>query len=740
MKRRGPGCRASLASAAVVLATLGPAGALAQAETEVTDPPPGDPMAAPEGDVRPPIAAKRPVKLEKHGHVRLDDYYWLRERENPEVRAYLERENAYTEAVMAHTGALRETLFEEIKGRIKETDSSVPYRKNGWFYYRRFEAGDEYPVYARKAGSPDAPERVILDANERAEGHEFHAVRGLEPSHGGGILAFAEDTVGRRIYTIRFRDLESGEPLADEIPGVTGNLAWANDDRTLFYARQDPVTLRSHQIWKHVLGTDAAEDELVYEEADSTFSTHVFKTKSEAYIMIASWQTLSSEYRYLPADRPEEEFRLFLPRERDHEYSVDHLDGHFYVVTNWEARNFRLVRTPVGRTGRESWEELIPGREDVLLEGIEMFRDHLVATERSEGLRRLRVRRWADGTEHYVEFPEPAYVLYPENNAELDSRLLRFGYTSLTTPTSVYDYDMETRERTLLKRDEVLGGFDPADYVTERVWAEARDGERVPISLVHRKGMRKPAGNPLLLYGYGSYGATIDPAFSSPRLSLLDRGFIFAIAHVRGGQMLGRRWYEEGKLLHKRNTFTDFIDAAEHLVRAGYTSGERLYAMGGSAGGLLMGTVLNLRPDLFHGAIAKVPFVDVLTTMLDVSIPLTTSEYDEWGDPNVKEYYDYILSYSPYDNVEARPYPHLLVTTGLHDSQVQYWEPAKWVAKLRALKTDESRLLLKTEMEAGHGGPSGRYRGYREVAFDWAFLLDLAGAADVAPVGAGEAP
>ncbi|MFQ5679593.1 MAG: S9 family peptidase [Gemmatimonadota bacterium] len=680
-----------------------------------------------EREPRAPRAARRPVKLEAHGHIRVDDYYWLRERENPEVLAYLEAENAYTDAVMAPTRALREKLFQEIKGRIKQADMSVPYRKKGYYYYSRFEEGKEYAVYARRRGSTEAPEEVMLDGNRRAEGHDFFAVRGVEVSPDNRTLAFAEDTVGRRIYTLRFRDLETGELLPDEIPTVTGNVAWANDGRTLFYARQDPVTLRSYQIWRHVLGEDPERDPLVYEEPDETFRCFVSKTKSDAYLMIVSTQTLATEVRYLSADDPAGEFRVLLPRKRGHEYRADHLGDHFYLRTNDGARNFRLVRVPVARPTKENWEEVIPHREDALLEGFELFREHLVAAERRDGLLRLRIRRWSDGDEHYVNFGEPAYSAFLQDNEELDTGVLRFVYTSLTTPRSVYDYDMESREKTLLKREEVLGGFDPADYVTERLRARARGGAAVPISLVYRRGARREGGNPLLLVGYGSYGFSLDAAFASPRLSLLDRGFVYAIAHVRGGEELGRRWYEEGKLLKKKNTFTDFIDVAEHLVQEGYTRPEKLYAMGGSAGGLLMGTVANLRPDLFHGIVAHVPFVDVVTTMLDESIPLTTNEYDEWGDPNDEEYYRYILSYSPYDNVTVRAYPHLLVTTGLHDSQVQYWEPAKWVAKLRSLKTDDHRLLLKTTMEAGHGGPSGRYRRYRETAFDYAFLLDLEG-------------
>jgi oligopeptidase B len=674
----------------------------------------------------PPVAKQVHVALEQHGVVRVDPYYWMNDRDDPDVVAYLEAENAYTEASMAHTKALQEVLFDEIKGRIQQTDMSVPYLRDGYYYYTRYEEGEAYPIYARKQGSLEAPEQVMLDVNRLAEGHAFYHVR-WDVSPGQDLLAYAADTLGRRLYTLRFKNLATGEDLPDVIPNVTGNVAWANDNRTLFYTRQDPQTLRWHRVYRHTLGTDAATDVLVYDEADETFSTYVLKTKSKQYLMIASFQTLSSEYRYLDADAPDGAFQVFEPRARGHEYQVDHYGDTFYIRTNDQAKNFRLMEAPVAATGRAHWTEVIPHREDVLLEGFELFRDHLVLQERKSGLTQLRIRPWSGAEEHYIDFGEPAYQAYIGTNPELDTQVLRYNYTSLTTPGSVYDYDMETREKVLLKREEVLGGFDPGDYVTERMYATAEDGAQVPISLVRRKDLPRDAAHPLLLYGYGSYGASMDASFSSPRLSLIDRGFIYAIAHVRGGEELGRAWYEDGKLLKKKNTFTDFIACAEHLVAEGYTVPDRLFAMGGSAGGLLMGAVVNLRPELFEGIVAQVPFVDVVTTMLDDSIPLTTSEYDEWGDPNDKEYFDYIRSYSPYDNVEAKAYPHLLVTTGLHDSQVQYWEPAKWVAKLRATKTDTNRLLLKTNMDAGHGGASGRYERYKEVAFEYAFLLDLAG-------------
>ena len=675
----------------------------------------------------PPQAKVLPTTLEKHGHQRIDNYYWLNKRDNPEVLAYLTAENEYAKAAMAHREGLEEALFEEIRGRIKQTDLSVPYKLDDYFYYTRFEEGKEYPLYCRKLRTLEADEELMLDVNVVAEGHEYCSVGGLAISFGQGILAYAVDTQGRRIYTIRFKDLGSGELLADMIPEVTGNLAWANDDRTLFYSKQDPATLRSFQIYRHSLGTEGGQDELVYEETDETFSTSVLKTKSKRYLMITSHQTVSTEYRYLDANDPLGEFQVLVPRERDHEYEVDHYEDAFYIRTNFRAKNFRLMTTTVGKPGKEHWQEMIPHREDVLLESFELFQDYLVVEERKRGLIQLRVLPWKGGDEHYLDFGEPTYFASLGENPEFNTPLLRFVYTSMTTPNSVFDYNMATREKTLLKQEEVLGGFDTTHYQTERLWASARDGMQVPISLVYRKGLEKNGKNPLLLYGYGAYGASMDASFSSSRISLLDRGFVFAIAHVRGGEELGREWYERGKLLNKKNTFADFIDCAEYLLREGYTNQERLFAMGGSAGGLLMGAVVNMRPDLFKGVVAQVPFVDVVTTMLDSNIPLTTGEYDEWGDPNQSDYYQYILSYSPHDNVQAKAYPHLLVTAGLHDSQVQYWEPAKWVAKLRAIKTDENLVLLKTTMEAGHGGLSGRFRRFKELAFIYAFLLDLAG-------------
>ncbi len=674
-----------------------------------------------------PVAKIIPKELVNHGVTRIDNYYWLNERENLDVIAYLEAENRYTESVMAHAKQFENALFEEIRGRIKESDVSVPYKEDDYFYYTRYEEGQEYPVYARRMHSMENPEEVMLDVNELAEGYGYFAVRERSVSSKQNILAFAADTTGRRIFTIRFKNLDTGEELPDVMHNATSNITWANDNKTLYYTRQDPTTLRWYAIYRHVLGTDPTEDELVYEEKDEEFSCFVFKTKSKAYVMIGSSQTLSTEYRYLDANDPMGEFTVVHSREQDHKYYVDHFEDKFLIRTNLDAQNFRLMETLVNDTRVDAWQEVIPHRVDVLLQGIEVFEHHLVVSERRDGLTQLRVIPWDGSEEHYLDFGEPAYRAGFDQNVDLNSTVLRYSYSSMTTPNSVYDYDLNTRHKELLKEDEVLGGFDSENYETDRIYATAEDGVRVPISIVYRKGMQRDGSNPLLLYGYGSYGATIDASFSSARLSLIDRGFVYAIAHVRGGQVMGRWWYEDGKLLKKTNTFTDFIAAGEHLIQAGYANNDRLFAMGGSAGGLLMGAVVNMAPELFHGVVAAVPFVDVVTTMLDESIPLTTSEYDEWGNPNEKKYFDYMLSYSPYDQVEAKDYPHLVVTTGLHDSQVQYWEPAKWVAKLRALKTDDNRLLLKTNMEAGHGGASGRFQRYREIAFQYAFLLDLAG-------------
>ncbi len=677
--------------------------------------------------LQPPVAKVVPKKLVIHNHTRTDNYYWLKERDNPEVVKYLEAENSYTSAVMAHTQPLQDALFKEFKARIKQTDMSVPYKRDGYFYYTRTEESKQYPLYCRKKGSLDSPEEIMLDVNEVARGEKYCSVANPQVSSGQDIIAYSVDTAGRLFYTIRFRNLATAETLKDSIPNVTSNVAWANDNRTLFYAKQDPVTLRRYRIYRHVLGTDSAQDKLVYEEKDATFSSFVFKTKSKNYLIIGSSQTLSNEYRYLDANAPEGEFKVFLPRQKDHEYSIDHYGAHFYIRTNKGAKNFRLMRTPVAATSMENWQEVIPHRPDVLLEGFEVFRDYLVVVDRRTGLLKLRIRPWTGAAEHEVEFAEPAYTALPTANFDFDTSLLRFTYSSMTTPSSVFDYDMLTRKRTLLKRQEVQAGFDQNNYATERLFATAKDGKQVPISLVYnRKLFRKDGTNPLLLYGYGSYGNSLDAAFDPMRVSLLDRGFVYAIAHIRGGEEMGRQWYEDGKLMKKKNTFTDFIASAEHLVAAKYADPKRVFANGGSAGGLLMGAVANMRPDIFRGIIAAVPWVDVVTGMLDDSIPLTTLEYDEWGNPNDQAYYEYMLSYSPYDRVEKKAYPAILALTSFQDSQVQYWDPAKWVAKLRVLKTDQNPLLLKTEMKASHGGLSARDERYRDKAFEYAFILDLA--------------
>ena len=673
------------------------------------------------------MVKKIPTRLEKHGHTRVDDYYWLRQRESAEVISYLNIENERAAKEMAHTRDFEERLFEEIKGRFKQTDMSVPYKRDDYYYYTRYEQGKEYPIYARKRDSLDRPEEIMLDVNALAEGHEFFSVGGTAVSSGQDILAYAVDIEGRRIHTVHLKNLSTGEILPDVLPTVTENLAWANDNKTLFYGKQDETTLRQFQIYRHVVGTDPAMDQLVYQEDDETFVAYIFKTKSKKFLMIVSAQTISQEYRYLDADDPHGEFKIFLPREREHEYHIEHFHDRFIIRTNDHAKNFRLLSTPMEKPERKHWQEIIPHRDDVYLGDFELFKDYLVLEERTRGLTQIRIVPWSGGEDHYLQFDEPAYRASLGANLEFDTVTLRFEYTSMKTPQSIYDYNMATRQKALLKREEILGGFDPDHYMTERLFARAKDGTEIPISILYRKGMERDGRSSLLLYGYGSYGLSIDAAFASPRLTLVDRGFIFAIAHIRGGQEMGRQWYEDGKLLKKKNTFEDFIACAEFLIREKFTSTEKLFAMGRSAGGLLVGAISNMRPDLFKGIVAEVPFVDVMTTMLDASIPLTTGEYDEWGDPNQKEYYEYMLSYSPYDNVERKAYPAMLITGGLHDSQVQYWEPAKWAAKLRELKTDDNRLLLKTNMEAGHGGASGRFRRHHETAFSYVFLLALAG-------------
>ncbi len=676
--------------------------------------------------LRPPLAEKIPKKLLAHGHTRVDNYYWLKERDNPRVIEYLKEENAYKEALMKHTDSLQEKIYQEIVGRIKQVDISVPYREGGYFYYTRFEEGKEYPIFCRKKASLEEEEEILLNVHEMAEGYAYFHVAGYFLSPNNNLIAFGVDTVSRRQYKLHFKDLKKGEILPDEILNTTGEAVWANDNKTVFYVKIDD-TLRPCKVMKHILGKNPAEDEVVFEESDVTFSVDVSHSKSKKFLFIISTSTLSSEYRFLDADMAEGEFKVFHPRERELEYEVEHFQDKFLIRTNFKARNFRLMETPLTETKKENWVEVIPHREEVLLEGFEPFNDFLVLNERIKGLRKFRVISREDKSDYYLDFGEETYMAYIDKNPELDTSFLRYGYSSLTTPHSIFDFEMRKKEKKLLKQEEILGEFNPENYHAERLYAPARDGVEIPISLVYRKGLEKNGSNPLLLYGYGSYGYSSDPSFSSVRLSLLNRGFIYAIAHIRGGQELGRQWYEEGKLLKKKNTFSDFIDCAEFLIKEKFTNPEKLFAIGASAGGLLMGAVANMRPDLFRGIVASVPFVDVVTTMLDPSIPLTTSEYDEWGNPNDKTYYDYMLSYSPYDNVERKDYPAMLVTTGFHDSQVQYWEPAKWVAKLRELKTDGNVLLLHTNLEAGHSGVSGRFKRYREIALEYAFLLDLLG-------------
>jgi oligopeptidase B len=661
---------------------------------------------------------------------RTDPYYWLRDdaRTKPEVIAYLNAENAWFERYSARYKRLEDKLFAEIKGRIKEDDASPPFRHRDYYYYTRYEEGREYPIYARKRGALTAAEEVMLDGNALAQGHEFFEIEDWAVSPGQHMLAWADDTAGRRQYVVHIKNLVTGEVYADQLTAASGSMAWAADDKTLFYVVNDPVTLRSYQVKRHVLGTDPATDVLVYEEKDESFYTHIGTTGSQRFIVIHVSSTVSDEARVLPIDRPAGRFRLFAKRRRDFHYFVDHITGRWIVRTDWDAPNYRLMQVADAAIGdRTRWQPLVPHNDKVFINGFALFRNYFVTDERSGGLRRLRVMRWDGGEPFYVASDETAYAASIDVNAEQDTETLRYSYTSLTTPTTIYDVNMRTGERTLVKRQPVLGDFDPTRYATERVWVDARDGARVPVSLVYRKGFQRDGAAPMLQYGYGAYGFSMDPVFRSSVLSLLDRGFVYAIAHIRGGEEMGRAWYESGKKLHKKNTFTDFIDVTEYLVKHKYAAVDKVFAQGGSAGGLLVAAVANMRPALYRGILAAVPFVDVVTSMLDESIPLTTNEFDEWGDPRRKKFYDYMLSYSPYDNVKAQAYPAMLVETGLHDSQVQYYEPAKWVAKLRATKTDKQPLVFKINMEAGHGGKSGRFRRVREVAQEYAFMLDLVG-------------
>jgi oligopeptidase B len=679
--------------------------------------------------IQPPKAKILPKIIEKHGHARTDNYYWLNERENPEVIAYLNAENDYYQKSTAHTKDFQNSLFEEMKARIKEDDESVPYFYNGYYYITRFEKGKDYPIHSRKKGSLEAPEEIMFDCNEMAKGHAYFNLAGLSVSEDNVWASFGVDTVSRRQYTIQIKNLQTGELLPVKIENTTGGATWASDNQTLFYSRKDEQTLRPDKIYKHKLGTSPDKDKLVFFEKDETFDVSVYKSKSKKYIIINSNSTMTTEYRMVLSATPDAKFTIFQKRTRGLEYSMSHFGDHFYIVTNKDkATNFKLMKTPENATGKENWVDVIPHREEVLLEDIDIFAAYLVVTERYNGLNQIRIMPWNGQGDYYLPFDSETFTAYTTTNLDFDTEILRYAFQSLATPSSVIDFNMRTKTKTVLKEQEVVGGtFDKNNYTEERVWATAQDGTQVPISMVYRKGLQKNGKNPTLLYAYGSYGVTMDCYFSTVRLSLLDRGFIYAIAHIRGGEDLGRPWYENGKLLKKKNTFTDFIDCSKFLIEQQYTSNQHLYAEGGSAGGLLMGAIVNMAPSLYHGVIAQVPFVDVVTTMLDDSIPLTTGEYDEWGNPNVKKYYNYMLSYSPYDNVTAQAYPHVYVSTGLHDSQVQYWEPAKWVAKLRVLKTDDNQLYLDTNMDAGHGGASGRFEAIKEIAKEYSFLLDLEG-------------
>ncbi len=675
-----------------------------------------------------PQATKKSKKLVKHKDVRIDNYYWINDKENPEVIDYLNAENSYTKQVMQHTEAFQKDLFEEMKGRIKEDDTSVPYKFNGYWYITRFEKGQDYPIYSRKKESLDASEEILFNCNDMAKGFTFFNLGSISISPDNTMASFSIDTVGRRQYTIQIKNLVTGEIYSDKILNTTSSSTWANDNKTLFYCVKDEVTLRSNKIFKHKLHS-GKEDFEVYHENDDTFNTFVYKTKSKKYIIIGSSSTQTSEYRFVNADTPDDDFKVFQKRKRDLEYSIAHYEDSFYIIANGDgATNFKLQKTSENKTEKKFWIDIIPHRKDVLLEDIEIFKDYLVVNERENGLNNLRIMSWDGKEDYYLPFDSETYTTYIGNNPDFDSDLLRYSYNSLTSPGSVIDYNLRTKQSEIKKEQEVLGGkFKKENYESKRIWATARDGVKVPISLVYKKGVKLDGTSPLLQYAYGSYGSTIDPSFSSVRLSLLDRGFIYAITHVRGGEYLGRDWYEHGKLLNKLNTFYDFVDCSKFLIKEKYTSSKHLYAYGGSAGGMLMGAIINMNPELYRGILAAVPFVDVVTTMLDNSIPLTTGEYDEWGNPNKLEFYTYMKSYSPYDNVESKAYPNMLVTTGLHDSQVQYWEPAKWVAKLRELKTDANILLLHTDMDSGHGGASGRFESLKEVALEYAFLLELEG-------------
>ena len=673
----------------------------------------------------PPVAEKIEKQLIMHGDTRIDFYYWMRDRENPAVIDYLNAENEYLKAVMSHTESLQQNLYDEMLGRIKQDESSAPWFHNGYYYYTRYEEGGEYPIYCRRKGNMDAPEEILLNVPQMADGYNYYRIGNYDISPDNRQIAFTVDTIGRRQHTIFIKNLETSETRPTHAEFSAGDVVWAADNQTIFYTVLDPVTLRYERILRYNTQSSESAEEVYYEEDDTYYYMGVSKTKDGNFLTISMSSSASNETLILESDNPYGSFRVFEPRQKDRLYVIEHYKGKFYVITNNDAQNFRLMETPAERTGSGNWREVIPHREDVLLEGMSVFENHLVLQERARGLRQMRIIRQNDGNEHYISFEEEAYTAGIHINEEMETEIFRFSYTSLTTPATIYDYDMNTREQSQIWQQTVLGEFDPGLFETRRLYAPARDGEQIPVTIVYRKDLEPTGNNPLLQYGYGSYGFSVDPRFNSNAISLLDRGFIYAIAHVRGGQDMGRQWYDDGKLLNKKNTFYDFIDVSEYLIASNYTTPEKLFASGGSAGGLLMGAVMNMRPELYKGIIAGVPFVDVVTTMLDESIPLTTAEYDEWGNPNIKEYYDYMLSYSPYDQISRQAYPNLLITSGLHDSQVQFWEPTKWTAKLREYNTADTKILLTTNMEAGHGGASGRLKRLEEIALQYSFLIDL---------------
>lgn len=674
-------------------------------------------------NILPPVADKLPQVLELHGDRRVDNYFWMRDIDDPKVIAYLEAENAYTKAMMQHTESLQTQLYDEMLSRIKETDLSVPYRKDNYYYYSRTEAGKAYRIYCRKKGSLDAPEEVLLDENELAAQHDFFdlGVFVISPNH--QILAYSFDTTGSERYTLCFLDLNTRQLYPESIEDTYFSFSWGNDNQTGFYTKIDHAN-RPYQLFRHTLGTPTSEDVLIYHEPDDGYALYVHNTRSQAYILMTLRSSITTEVHYLDANHPRGDFQIIYPRHSGIEYDVDHHSDYFYVVTNEAATNFKLVKTPIAAPSKDNWQTVIPHREDVLLSGISLFANYLVIYERKDGLQTARVHNLFTGEESNIIFPEPTYEFSEGSNPEFHTNILRFNYTSLITPPSVFDYDMQTKARELKKQTEVLGDYDQTQYQSEWLMATAQDGTQVPISIVYKQGIKQDSRNPLILTGYGSYGASYPASFSSTRLALLDRGVVFAIAHIRGGEEMGRKWYENGKFLQKKNTFTDFIACAEYLISEGWTASDRLAITGGSAGGLLMGAVINQRPDLFQVVVAQVPFVDVVSTILDTSLPLSAMEWEEWGNPNDPIYYEYMKSYSPYDNVKAQNYPHLLITAGLNDSRVKYWEPAKWTAKLREIKTDNNVLLLKTNMDAGHSGASGRYESLKELAFEYAFILD----------------